>query len=360
MRAKLVGAVTAFGVAVAATVYWSTRPPEPVSSAEDVAASVLAAARQEACEVGNRIVSSRDLADAHLPADPPWKPEEPWAVDTLFAGLPAAPSTIVVYVHGYNTPLTEAIRNGSYLAREIRSANPAGAGALAFYTFSWRGDFGASKFSEAEASADKSGPALADFLQTLLNSRPTPSSRIVVLAHSLGVRLALVASERLWQRAHRIWLDDLVLVQAAVPAANLYVGTVSTFLSPRRSQEAAGTGDALVVVEEHHQQGAWVDGLAAARRVIVTVSPDDEVLNVLQRAHAFDYGAATAYRYVPELTVALGIIGVLQSTLPTDYTEIALKTTALPAAARGHSGLFVSPDLIRLLWAGIAVAPPAS
>ncbi len=336
----LVGAATVFAVLVG---YWSTRPVPLAPADPDLATALL-----EAGQVGNRIASSRGLADGGTEGGVPWSPERPWAPDTIFANLPVPPYTTVVYVHGFNTSLTQAVRSGNFLARALRSTIPAGAGGLAFYTFTWRGDFGPARFSESEKSAYRSGAALADFLQTVLNSRSTPAPRIVVLTHSLGARLALVAVDQLWRRAPRLWFDDLVMVQPAIPVGDLYVGEVVMTVGEQ----------GVYSVSHSSHRGTYVEALGAANRVLVTTSARDEVLNTV---YFLRFNPPTpGYGSNPLLSAALGTVGLGRSQTPSHYQEMPLDRGDLPAASLGHSGLLASPDLMRLLWARVALPSPRS
>ena len=313
-------------------------------------AESLEAAQRHARELGNRLVSSRHLPeDAEPPAgEPLWKALTPWTDETLFERPPKTPGTVVVYVHGYNTSLPSAIANGNILAHELAALTASEPGSLLFYTFCWRGDFDRLEFERSERAATPAGAALADFLKRLSDDDLLAEHpRVVLLAHSLGARVALEAAKHLWQTAPRPWLGYLVLVQAAVPRGDLYVGTVQIFQSPRRAQEAGFVDP--IKLQEYTHRGAYVDSLGVARHVIVTTSNGDGTLAGAYHADRHRWMNNAAFRYLPDLDEALGSPRGEWDAAPTHYREIPL-TTALLSPARGHGGVYTHPELIRLLW----------
>lgn len=316
-----------------------------------VVAPPLEEAERDAATVGNRLVSSRHLPEGvQPPADVPlWKALTPWTDSTLLAEPSTPVDEIVVYVHGYNTPLASVVASGNILARELSLLAPSAGGSRLFFSFCWRGDFATLQFGRSDESAAMAGASLADFLQRLFDARVAAGQpRIIVLAHSLGSRVALVAVRRLWEREHRTRLEHLVLVQPAVPLGDLYVGRVDTFLSPLRARES-GAADGWFLVSQRDHRGPYVDSLGIARHVIITKSSADGVLNTAYRSRRYDYASATAYRSFPDLNTALGLPRGAEEKTPTHYREMNL-VDLVPAGARSHSGLYTGKEFIALLW----------
>jgi len=186
---------------------------------------------------------------------------------------------------------------------------------------------------------------LADFIKTLTTGNALSQKRnVVVLAHSLGSRVALVAAHQLWILEPRHWVSHLVLVQAALPVADLYVGEYSIVI-----REGGATA-----VSAHKRRGEFFESLGAAQQVIVTTSAADAVLATAYYARR-DL-PVVGFGMYPPLHAALGAYGVGKSVRQPHYREIALTPGLLPEASRGHSGLFSGPELIRMLWETISAA----
>jgi pimeloyl-ACP methyl ester carboxylesterase len=147
------------------------------------------------------IVNVRDLIDADGQQKSGVKPND-WTID--FAGqhaeLPSLErdSLVVIFVHGYNTPLSSALHNATALHNmlveiddRLRVGKPTAPrkSPMTFYAFLWRGNFGEVNFGTAQIAANTAAKSLASLIKQVADI--PDHHRIVVIAHSLGSRVAL-------------------------------------------------------------------------------------------------------------------------------------------------------------------------
>lgn len=221
------------------------------------------------------VINARDLMDTYGKRRPHiedgywtlnfgWSPKE-----TLRHG---AKGPVVIFVHGYNTSASEAVESGSefrnYVMAADRRLQVAASPAdpqmpIPFYLFLWSGDFGEWYFGTAQAAADHSAKSLADFISYLW--RDVDRRRIVLIAHSLGSRVALEALSHLSQgRDGQVLVGSLVLVQGAVEATTIRKWTAKDLLSGTAPIESCG--------------GPYADTIRHAGQLLYTFSKDDTVL----------------------------------------------------------------------------------
>lgn len=275
------------------TVYFSASPTEPALPQDE-----LLIWQKEAAELGNHVASSRR---SNLRAENrKWESVVPVDDAAFFEPLDREPSAAVVFVHGYNTDLVDAVRNGNGLCRNIRktisSSHEQGKGGqhAAFFTFCWRGDLGRPAFPAAEANADVAGSVLAEFLKEFLEARnrKSPIAPVIVIAHSLGSRVALEALRTLYAEEGKSWIDCTLLVQPAVTASSLCTGTYE--LVPIRDSTNFETVEF---------EGRYAGCLRASRHWIVTSSNRDAALPLMRSVPLL---TAVQYRTVPDIDRPLG------------------------------------------------------
>lgn len=337
----LVALVAAIGGALATLWLW----PVPTTVAEAVAD--LGEAQRVALEIGNRIVSARHLPEQDTLPDnvSPWQPFMPWTSDTMWPAYPiGAPTTIVIYVHGYNTALPNAMAQGNSLLRRLQQLVSEHQ-ALHFFTFAWRGDFYATEFERSERMARLSGEALAAFIERVSATRASSGPvRLILLAHSLGSRTALIAARQLWRHEPRRWLSNLVLVQPAVPLGDLFDGT---FVGVMR--ERTGGGPAMVHAREYEHRGEFADALRVAGQLLITQSSGDSVLAGPYNWRRQSYAGQLGFSMTPNLDDPIGQVGLGKSRVATNYRELRL-AAPLPDQSLGHSGLYYEDAVLKLIW----------
>jgi len=210
-----------------------------------------------------------------------------WAVNTIPGSpaprtphelaLPAKSKVVVIFLHGYNVTAAESLAEGVALWQHIRKSNenlrlklPAlpETDSITFLEFLWRGDFGRLWFSEARQAAEITSRAFADFLRTVL--RNARGARTVILTHSLGAEVALEAL-RAMENSEPV-IDNLILVQAAIPAYSVYRWTVSY------QQIPIGPREQMRPEQVDQCTGRYADAIRMARQLVYTVSAEDEVL----------------------------------------------------------------------------------
>lgn len=133
-----------------------------------------------------------------------------------------------MFVHGYLTSYADGIEDGNRLWSFLRAAaDKAREHSLpsdpfqsaSFFTFCWRGDFGAPNFWISERAARESAPSFAAFLQELHSQavRRNKPLKLVVITHSLGAKVALEAFKLLLPKENSEWVSCTFLVQPAIP-----------------------------------------------------------------------------------------------------------------------------------------------
>jgi pimeloyl-ACP methyl ester carboxylesterase len=273
------------------------------------------------------IVNARDMIDdsggriaGAAPGD--------WSLD-FSGGKGALPeerddSLVIIFVHGYNTPLGDAMRDADGLRANLMTAlPPALHPAFSLYAFLWRGNFGEISFGTAQAAADATAPSLAILIERLAQ----PRRKVVVIAHSLGARVAL---ESLFDLPPRDppWIDSLVLVQAAVPATDLLKWTAVNELSET---------EAIV-----HCAGRYADAIHNARQVVYTHSTRDDTL--LRWFTMKEDWAPTHDKCFLPLFGADGQAGAIALGSPFASTALELlPPPRLPLQPRRQSGLMIDP-----------------
>ena len=143
----------------------------------------------------------RDLIDLDGQQKTGVKPSD-WTLDFMgqHADLPRVErdSVVVIFVHGYSASFGSAVRNGTALRNKLVEIDDrlwAGKPAaprkspMTFYVFLWRGDFGATNFGTAQLAANTAAKSLAALIKQVADM--ADEHKIVVIAHSLGARVAL-------------------------------------------------------------------------------------------------------------------------------------------------------------------------
>ena len=212
-------------------------------------------------------VNARDIVDANGNRTPGYR-EGHWTLDFGRGQGPAVRhqpgDTVLIFVHGYNTSLPEALSNGTALRdhlvlidRRLRELPSDGVetSALTIYLFLWRGDLGPSNFATAQRAADVSATSLTHFIAHV--SQGLQGGKIVLMAHSLGVRVALEA-------LRRVPVDSAVFVQGAVPVTSIYRWTATNVLSESSPVESC--------------TGRYADVIRNAGHLLYTFTRDDSVL----------------------------------------------------------------------------------
>lgn len=100
---------------------------------------------------------------------------------------PNCPESIVIYIHGFQNTAGAATGNFNTAATRLADAGYTGT----VYGFSWDSNPGVNKFDTARISADLNGKVLAQLLLDI--KRSCPDTKVNVLTHSLGARVALKA-----------------------------------------------------------------------------------------------------------------------------------------------------------------------
>ncbi len=161
------------------------------------------------------------------------------------------PRIVFIFVHGYNVTAIEALTESMTLSQEIRESNKRlqlleprlpNTGALAFVAFLWRGDFGEIHFPTAQHAAENTAACLLISWKTVV--RVAPHAKIVVLTHSLGAEVVLEAFRAMREASDRPVVDNLILVQGAVPAVPYTDGQCHTCRYPLGQRRGNKTGTA--------------------------------------------------------------------------------------------------------------------
>jgi pimeloyl-ACP methyl ester carboxylesterase len=291
------------------------------------------------------------VANAMPGGDAPRAPHE--------LGLTGSPRVAVIFVHGYEVTPAEALEESKALSQDIREANEhlrqqlpvlPETNALALLAFLWKGDFGEGLFSRAQHAAENTGHVFADFLGAV--ARQAPGARIVVLTHSLGAEVVLEALRGMQEAHERAAVDNLILVQGAVPAHSVYQWTV------KYQQIPSGPSEQMKPEQVDQCTGRYAGAIRMARQFVYTFSANDQVL-----ANEWDLGPFRVNEFLLpqtqpcELPVLIGSGGMvlrvqaLGSPFDTgDRTEMLPPPKIFEPPAEGAKKLAPSP---------IQVLPPA-
>lgn len=191
-------------------------------------------------------------------------------------------SVIIIFVHGFDTSLSDAIAKGNAILEALRTSGRTSGKRdlseqeLKFFTFCWRGDLGPTKelpiaFAAAEVAAQNSALSLSSFIKKL--QILYPSAKMILMSHSLGARVALEALQNLYKERQSAWIDCLLMVQPAVRWCEVYEGD---FLTPEDPSLPTLGGKARVVEPFTGQYSICIN---AAYEVVVTQSSRDWVLS---------------------------------------------------------------------------------
>lgn len=121
----------------------------------------------------------------------------------------------VVFVHGFNVDAAEGRAWGAEIFRRLHQAGSA----APFVAFRWYGDQGAANYPMAVESAAGAAGRLHALISALARERP--GRPFVLLGHSLGAYVCLLAAERAAANPALPSVRACVLVNAAVPAEAL-------------------------------------------------------------------------------------------------------------------------------------------
>ena len=137
--------------------------------------------------------------------------------DVLPEGIPSASGPRFILIHGFRTPESAGRRLAEHVAVQIHSTMPMD-GRDELWALLWNsGAEDSVNFTGAARRADQLASPVALLLEKIIvasNGEP-----VVVIAHSLGARVALSALNELSLPGQ---VDLLALIQAAVPAASIY------------------------------------------------------------------------------------------------------------------------------------------
>lgn len=97
------------------------------------------------------------------------------------------PSSIVIYIHGFQNDAAGATKNFAQVETMLAQVGYPGR----VYGFSWDSNPGVTQFPDAERSANLNGKVLAKLLKAIKAS--CPGIQINIITHSLGARVALSA-----------------------------------------------------------------------------------------------------------------------------------------------------------------------
>lgn len=202
-------------------------------------------------------------------------PYDAWLSETLARIRSETNSTrdLVVYVHGFRSDLASATCTGDVLRAEL-AALPAyvhGTGPDIF-VFAWPGEFSPWQFTAAQSNATHAGPYLGDVLKGLAGRR------IILVAHSLGSNVAMVAMTRLPATDGVPPVAGMLLIQGAIPAVSIRTWH-STYTLTHPSAELydlrAGKQSNPPYVETAEGAGQFVAAAAKAAHLVVTTAGAD-------------------------------------------------------------------------------------
>jgi len=128
--------------------------------------------------------------------------------DDVFANIKEWTGPICVYIHGYDESFDSSMRDAAVVAYEFDRRGNWESNSLPIL-FSWPSMNKITEYTEDEASAEWSAKPFIDFIDKL-NREKNENSRIYLVAHSLGTRLAfaLLQNDQLVERAP---IDKLIL-----------------------------------------------------------------------------------------------------------------------------------------------------
>ena len=305
---------------------------------------------------GNHVLSARHVVTNKGERAPGVRVGE-WSHATRSVRTPSGSgitnTTDLIYVHGYETSVSDAVEQGNQLLSKIKAQlllmKPTlPISDLVFHTFLWRGNLGAVHFGSAESAAINSGPSLAEFILHIKSSasRKPDHHRVVVLSHSLGAGVILEALKSASGSEQEQLIDGLLLFQPAVSWSEIAKGNY------RLTEKWPGepNGGFYYTNTSERFEGRYFDCLRVANEVVITQSHGDQVLKTIRRLRKnFDPSAMRN----PDIFRALG--------LPTYYGEARFGHERLrfldlspgsgkPIKLHEHSQLFSDAQLFRYLW----------
>jgi pimeloyl-ACP methyl ester carboxylesterase len=248
----------------------------------DLTAEVESARRNHIVVVDGRRAVDRSAEPSRT--EPLWAanaiPGKPAPAAPRELGLTSGAKAVVIFVHGYNVSAADALEESGALWRHIQESNEhlrqkfstlPTTDSIAFLTFLWKGDFGELHFSTAQHAAENTARAFADFLNVV--AQQARGARIVILTHSLGSEVALEALRSMEEASTKPAVDNLILVQGAVPAYTVYRWIV------RYQRLPAGAREELKPEQVVEQcSGKYASAIRMALQFGYTFSEKDEVL----------------------------------------------------------------------------------
>src|SRR6266404_2963787 len=242
------------------------------------------AAIREATQIGNTVVSARELSGNAYVLRVLSAKESKASSPAAIPDFPGAASTNVVLVHGYNTSFANAVANGNELWEAIRlSLGSDISKTVRFFTFCWRGDFGALRFTKSNESAKKTAPVFGSFLKQIASISPLANqSKLIVVTHSLGALVALESLRQMQDKPMMPLVDILLMVQPAVQIDDLgraNIRSSAIVFQSRGKGPVAFSEPREVDLPPYANNGVYFDTITKATRdTFATASGTDGVL----------------------------------------------------------------------------------
>ena len=214
---------------------------------------------------GHMLISSRSLVDGYGSLAE-GRDKDHWSAvgtqEQVFSQITDKTRFVVIFVHGYNTPVTKAVERGERLRSIVCEEDAQACPRARLYSFLWRGDLNPAQFRAAQDSATASAHPFAAFVRRVRHREP--ELPILVVSHSLGARVVLEGLRLLGQSEKRQWVSLVLLIQPAVR-----VSSVSRWK------------EACWVFFKCWEEGTYWDGLGSAGLIFATVSAGDRTLKNL-------------------------------------------------------------------------------
>ena len=231
-------------------------------------------------------------------------------LDAFFSSRSKGPSSVTVFVHGYNMDFRSAVERLNRVSSSLGGAGYAGA----VMGYDWPSAGGVLLYTRDRANAEASVGPFFGFLEGLHAACKTTGARLNLVCHSMGNLLtALAGKTMLWQDwTVEPWVDQLVMLAPDVSGTLFDTGAGGEVEDPR---------------------GAGLK--AMCREVTILYNPSDSAL------------AASEHLEHPDES-RLGRVGPAGK-LPAGITAVDASKT--PLRVRKHGDYFLKGPLG--FWAGL-------